>query len=289
MIKDGLEGATKNRFCVLVSSSDHGRDVFEIVFRNAESIWRDCDWLRYVGFTSKHPDIYSFKTLAAREPSNWRGELIDQLESLPHEIEYVFLVLEDTLFKSPVNGSELNAIANLIVQEDLSYVRLVPVKRNLPGLIVEYFRKRFSGRPLRRLSLSEPYYSSLTTAIWKRNDLLWLLQQRGSIWDLEHIVTHKPHYAVWKQVFRLDNLVIKGKWDPRTPQKLARQGIPFYGSKREFRPFGARLRDFWGVLVFQTVGFLSFRIRRRLNMVSNRAPVRDTYTSRLTDEYREIQ
>jgi hypothetical protein len=286
MTKNALEVAAQDRFCVLVSSSDHGRDVFKIVFRNAELIWRDCDWPRYVGFTSKHPDIYGFKALAAREPSNWRGELVDQLESLPHKIEYVFLVLEDTLFKSLVDGSELNAIANLIVQEDLSYVRLVPLRRNLLGLVVEYFRRKFTGDPLRRLAMSEPYYSSLTIAIWKRNDLVWLLQQPGSIWDLEHIVTPKPHYAVWKQVFRLDNLVIKGKWSPRAPQKLARHGIHFHGSKREFRPFKAQLRDFWGVLVFQTVGFLSFRIRRRLNMISHRAPVRDTYASRSADDYR---
>src|SRR5262249_15317404 len=154
------------------------------------------------------------------------------------------------------------------------------------GLIIEYFRRKFCRYTLRRLSSSEPYYSSLTIAIWKRNDLVWLLQQPGSIWDLEHIVTQKPHYAVWKQVFRLDNLVMKGKWSARAPQKLAQQGIRFCDKKRAFRPFKARLRDFWGILVFQTVGFLSLRIRRRLNMVSHRAPVRDTYGSRSTDEYR---
>jgi hypothetical protein len=32
------------RFCALVSSSDRGRDIFEIVFQNSEAIWRSCDW-----------------------------------------------------------------------------------------------------------------------------------------------------------------------------------------------------------------------------------------------------
>jgi hypothetical protein len=41
---------------VLVTSSDQGRDVFEIVFQHADTIWRDCDWPRFVGFASKHPD-----------------------------------------------------------------------------------------------------------------------------------------------------------------------------------------------------------------------------------------
>src|SRR5262249_53299746 len=89
---------TPSRFCVLVASSDHGRDIFELVFQNAETIWRDCNWPRYVGFTSKHPDIYGFKVLAARNPSDWRGELGNQLDSLPDEIQYVLLTLEDALY-----------------------------------------------------------------------------------------------------------------------------------------------------------------------------------------------
>jgi hypothetical protein len=63
----GLEKRARHsagRFCVLVTSSDVARDVFEIVFQNTEAIWRDCDWPRFVGFTSKHPDIYGFKSLA---------------------------------------------------------------------------------------------------------------------------------------------------------------------------------------------------------------------------------
>src|SRR5262249_44786440 len=184
------------QFCVLVSSSDHGRDVFEIVFQNAKTIWRDCDWPRYVGFTRKRPDSYGFKALAATKPSDWRGELCDQLNSLPGEIEYVLLVLEDALFMSPVSGAKLNAIADLIVRQNLYYVSLLPLRRNLPGLVIEYFRRRLSKHPLRRLSPAEPYYSSIGIAIWKRDYLRWFLQQPGSIWDLEHIVSDKPHYAV---------------------------------------------------------------------------------------------
>src|SRR5262249_27387166 len=52
------------RFCILVSSSDRGRDIFEIVFQNAEEIWRGCDWPRYVGFTRPQPDMYGFKAIA---------------------------------------------------------------------------------------------------------------------------------------------------------------------------------------------------------------------------------
>jgi hypothetical protein len=275
--------ASRGRFCVLVSSSDHGRDIFEIVFQNAEAIWRDCDWPRYVGFTRKRPDIYGFKALAAKKPSDWRGELCDQLNSLPDQIEYVLLILEDALFMSPVNGGRLNAIADLIVREDLSYVSLIPLQRNLIGLIIEYFRRRLSSHPLRRLSRAEPYYSSIGIVIWKRDYLRWFLQQPGLIWDLEHIVSDKPHYAVWTPVFRQEHLVKKGKWISRARRHLARQSIILSDSKRGSQPFRSRLRDIREIIVFQTVGFLSFRIRRRLNMISHRAPATDVYKLPLID------
>src|SRR5215469_5092575 len=156
-------------FCVLVSSSDRARDIFEIVFQNSEMIWRDCDWPRYVGFTSKHPDMYGFKAIAAKAPSDWRGEVGDYVDALPDHIEYLMRIDEDVLFLSPVDGDKLDAIADLMVQKNLSYVRLDPVSRNLPGRIIEYFRRKLDKRPLRQLSFSEPYYSSLELSIWKRD------------------------------------------------------------------------------------------------------------------------
>jgi hypothetical protein len=259
--------AAVGRFCVLVSSSDRGRDIFEIVFRNSETIWRDCDWPRYVGFTSKHPDMYGFTALAAKKPSDWMGELGEQLDSLPDEIEYVLRMDEDALFMSPVDGSKLNAIADLMVREDLSYVSLIPLSRNLPGRIIEYFRRKLDKRPLRRLSFSEPYYSSVAAVIWKRSHLRELLRQAESVWAFEHIVSNVPHYAVWKPVLDQDQIVTKGKWSWRTPRRLARQGLSLGYSKREYQSFASVLRGIREYISFQMFGFLSFRIRRRMNRV----------------------
>jgi hypothetical protein len=253
------------RFCVLVTSSDRGRDIFEIVFRNAKAIWRDCDWPRFVGFTSKHPDIYGFTALAATGPSEWRQEVGDYLDALPDRIEYVLRMDEDALFLSPVDAAQLSSIADLMVRENLSYVSLVPLRRNLLGRLFEFFRKKLNKHPFRRLSAFEPYYSSVALAIWKRSYLRSLLRQPGTIWDFEHIVTNEPHYAVWKPIFHQDQIVAKGKWSFRAPRQLARQGLSLAGSKREFQTFSSRLRGIRETITFQTIGFLSFRIRRRLN------------------------
>src|SRR6516164_2147378 len=260
------------RFCVFVSSSDRGRDIFEIVFQNAEKMWRDCDWPRYAGFTRKHPDLYGFTALAAKGPSNWQDELGDQLDQLPDGIEYVYLTFEDALFLSPVNGAKLNAIADLMVGQNLSYLSLVPLNRNAPGRVIEYVRRKLSKRPLRQLSFSEPYYSSLAAAIWKRSYLRSLLRRPGLIWDLEHVVTNEPHYAVWEPVIDHDQIVRKGQWNVGAERQLAAQGISLANSKREFRTVKAGIRDIRERIVWELVGFLSFRLRRRLNMISHRAP-----------------
>jgi hypothetical protein len=260
------------RFCVFVSSSDRGRDIFEIVFQNAEKMWRDCDWPRYAGFTRKHPDLYGFTALAAKGPSNWQDELGDQLDQLPDGIEYVYLTFEDALFLSPVNGAKLNAIADLMVGQNLSYLSLVPLNRNAPGRVIEYVRRKLSKRPLRQLSFSEPYYSSLAAAIWKRSYLRSLLRRPGSIWDLEHVVTEEPHYAVWESVLDHNQIVKKGQWAFHAKNLLATQGISLANSKREFRTVKAGIRDIRERIVWELVGFLSFRLRRRLNLISHRAP-----------------
>lgn len=253
------------RFCVFVSSSDRARDIFEIVFQNSDTIWRDCDWPRYVGFTSQHPDIYGFTALAAKQPSNWQGELGDQLDSLPEHIEYLLLLVEDTLFMSPVNGAELKAIADLMLRDDLSYVRLVPVRRNFAGRVVEFFRQKLDKRPLRPLPRSEPYYTSVEFAIWKRSYLRDLLRLPGSIWDFEHIVSDQPHYAVWNKLVDQHQIVTRGKWNRLAPRLLARRGLSLSHSKREFQTLASAVRGIRQMITFEAFGFLPFRIRRRLN------------------------
>ena len=55
-------------------------------------------------------------------------------------------------------AAQLNAIADLMVRDDLSYVRLVPLKRNIPGRVIEFGRRMLDNGPLRLISFSEPYY-----------------------------------------------------------------------------------------------------------------------------------
>ncbi len=262
--KGETRGITK-RFCVLVNSSDRGRDIFEIIFRNSERIWQACDWPRFVGFTSQYRDMYGFKAIAAKGPAGWREEFAAQLDSLPAEIEYVLRLEEDFLFLSPADGEKLNAIARQMIREDLVYVNLHPVSTSLLGSAVECLRRNVSRQSLRPLSFSQPYYTSLTPAIWKRSYLRELVRQPGNIWEFEHIVTDQRHHAVWEPVLHYDAIVSKGKWLPRARRVLSEHGLSLANSRREFQTPESRLRGIRQRISFALFGYLSFRIRKRLN------------------------
>ncbi len=92
----------------------------------------------------------------------------------------------------------------------MSYVSLLPVYRNVLGRVIEYFRRKLDKRPLRPLAISEPYYSSVALAKWKRSYLRSLLRQPGTIWKFEHTVTDEPHYAVWERVLHQSQIVKMG-------------------------------------------------------------------------------
>lgn len=251
---------------MLVNSSDRARDIFEIVFQNAERMWTGCDWPRFAGFTSTQPDLYGFRSVAAKRPSDWRGELADQLDALPPKIEYVLHLQEDALCLSPVDGQKLNRIADLMLRNNLCYVSLHPISRNFVGRAVEYCRRRTSKLPLRPIAFKEPYYSGLAPAIWKRSYLRELLRDTGSIWAFEHIVTGERHYTVWETVLDQDFIVTKGRWTWRAKRQLARQGLSLANSKREFQTLWSRLRGIRAYISFMLFGYLSFRLRRRLNL-----------------------
>jgi hypothetical protein len=257
-----------DQFCILVAASDRAKDIFEVSFQNADVIWRDCNWKRYVGFTSQHPDILGFEALSAKADSDWRGRLGDYLDSLPDNFKFVMLIVEDFLFTKPISGAQLNALAEEIARNNLAYVKLTPVLRNVPGRLVESLRRTISKEPFRPLSFSEPYYSSLETTIWRRGYLRSLLCQPGTVWEFEHTVSSERHYAVWNPVVEYVGLVAREKWNREAPWLLARQGLSLGDSRRERQNIKFELRRIREKIVFQIFGFLSFRVRRRLNKIS---------------------
>lgn len=247
--------------CVFVSSSDRTKDIFEIVFRDSQRIWSDCSWPRYVGFTTASDGQFGYTAVSAHRESTWREELSEQIEQLPQSIDYILLLLDDYSFATKVDAEVLYRVFQNAQSNSLSYVRLVPVLRNPVGYIVELFRRRFDASNFRKLSPSEPYYSSLQAAIWRRDHLQSFLSRPGSIWDFEHIVSDDPHYAVWEKVLNYQHVVERGKW-LRCAHTLVGQELDF--KKRPQHGLAYAMKRWKTQVVFLLVGYLNLRVRRYL-------------------------
>jgi hypothetical protein len=268
-----------SRFCVLVASSDSRRDIFDICFANADRIWADCDWPKYVGVNSV-TGRQNFQELVAPVADGWCEQVIRYVNLLPPDISYILLMVEDCLFLKPVDGKKLDRVGGDVSNGGLAYLRLVPVTRNWLGRLVRKAHSVNSSyqAPFELISPGEPYYSSTEMAIWERSYLLEQLQKPGDAWSFEHHISRRAHWAVREPVFDQHQIVHKGKWHRRAAVFLAEAwfGYPSYKkaiaiennvlsvSKRPKQSWGSFLRGEWQNLNFALFGFASFRIKRWL-------------------------
>lgn len=262
----GATGIGMNWFCVLVTSSDDRKDIFDTCFAHSERIWKDCDWPRYVGFTTKdnQSEQYGFKVIESRLITrNWCQSVAAHIEELPPEHRYILLMVEDVLFTKPVDGKKLNKVATLACNADIRYLRLVPVTRNWAGRLLEKMVQ--IGYPrLRLIERREPYYASTEMVLWERNYLLDMLRSGDDAWEFEHQIKEQTHWAVWEPLFEQHQLVQKGRWNRNAVKFLASQGLTLRQTARPFQTRAAQLRGWRENLSFALFGFTSFRIKRWL-------------------------
>lgn len=263
-----------SKFCVLVTSGDNRKDIFDVCFANSERIWKDCPIPRYAGFTTPQPEQYGFKTLASYIADDWCKSVAAHIDALPDEHRYILLMVEDTLFMRPVDGNILIKAFMKMYWSGLYYLRLVPVRRSWPARIARAMslpNNDFIGCILP----DSPYYASTEMAIWERGYLRELLDRPGDAWSFEHHVSRHAHWAVQEPFLDQHQIVNKGRWNRRAARYLAEAaGCPSFAIAEEIkniitktRPlqtWSSFLRGEWQNLNFAFLGFTSVRFKRWL-------------------------
>ncbi len=252
-----------NQFCVLVASSDSRKDIFDICFANADRIWKDCDWPRYVGFNGPVVPQPDFRVLIAPATDDWCLQVKRYVDLLPPDIRYILLMVEDVLFMQPVNAKLLDELAFEMSSTALVYLRLVPLRRNWLGKIANHIVDFGPGiSPFREIERNEPYYSSTEMTIWRRDYLLKQLSGASDAWAFEHLLSSNEHYAVRNPVFDQHQIVQKGRWNWDAPKLVRNAGLIWPHSNRPFQTWRARLRGHLANLSFALFGYASFRFKR---------------------------
>ena len=165
------------------------------------------------------PEIQGFNVLNRNRAGTWSSELREGLLQL--EKPYVLLWLDDFIPVSSVPLLQLEALIRVHIQEGGNYLRLNPTPRGHGRKVREGVREVLSG---------EFYRTSTIMALWRREVLLELLDDRETAWQFELVGSARsaPYggfAASDKQLVDCVNVVVKGLVDPRAESRLKAHGI----------------------------------------------------------------
>jgi hypothetical protein len=238
---------------VLICGSDNRRDVLERVLPSLIKYWPDCPYPIYLGLNTNCSFGLKITTVVA-QPSEWRQECAEQVGQIGET--HLIVVLDDFLFREPVDQSRLTKLLADAVDSDLPYLRLVPLGSSLLERLFNLTRTR-SKAEIRAIREGRPFYSGLQIAVWNKAHLLTLLKSRGSIWDFEH--KRKPgaaHYAITGRppiVYR--HLIERGRWLPYAQSMLREAGFPADLGTRPIWPKWMNLRLLLDKVRFHVIGY----------------------------------
>jgi hypothetical protein len=253
LMRDHSPAVSPSQIAVFICSADSRRDVLERVLPSLFKYWHDCPYRIYIGRNSEYRTYPGVTSLLAK-PSEWRIECLDQIAQIP-ETHLIFL-LDDYLLRVPVDQNRVATFVAKAVDANLSYMRLLPLRKSLVERFVGWIR-RPGSMEIQAIKEGRPFFSGLQIAIWKKAHFASLLKLQGSIWDFEH--QSQPgisHYAITRSPpIAYSHLVEKGRWLPYASRLLRQAGLPSELGSRPIWPLWMHLRPVVDEARFLVLGY----------------------------------
>jgi hypothetical protein len=178
-----------------------------------------------------------------RGSSDWMGMVASGLRQV--DSDYFYFTLDDFFLKGPIDWARIDGYVELALRDGCDTVTLGVHDTSRRG-------RDFGVAGLREVEPSSPYWLTTSPALWKRESMLALLDQRhGSAWEFEYsrredLRLQLKQYMVDRQSMFLspvwpyyaeffagvdstpvlsDSAIAKGKWQRGMPAFLAHHGI----------------------------------------------------------------
>ena len=246
----------KSNIDLLVVSCDSYSDVWDTFFSFFFRCWNDCPLDIYLLSNEKSYDQSRVNTIKVGRDISWSDNLLNGIDQLKKD--YVFLLFEDLLLNQKVSTTYFNRLSKWINNHNPNYLRLC----------ISHKPKYFDDL-VGRIPDKTPYKTSTMPCIWKRSTLREILKKGESAWDFEikgskRAYEYDGFYAVYKDLIRYNNGVIKGKWR----KSILKEGNE-YGLNRNMisRPVMTTVEEFvYALRKYRSVLFNRFpnKLRRVL-------------------------
>lgn len=168
----------KNNISFLILSCDKFSDLWDGHIKLYNQNWQDRDFDTFIVTDKKTEKSFpGINIVSVTEQEDWTDRLRNALNLI--NTDYVFITLDDYFLIERVDNERMNKIMNLVIRDGIDYVRLF--KR--PVAATREPVDEMAG--LFHVENDSEYSINLYPGIWKKEFLLFTLQQSLSAWRYE--------------------------------------------------------------------------------------------------------
>ncbi|MEN3015385.1 MAG: hypothetical protein ABDH21_04960, partial [bacterium] len=215
------------KISILVPSCDSYSDLWPIFFELFWRFWPDCPLNVYLISNEKAFSDHRIRNIRVGEDKGWSSNILMALSRIPEE--YIFIFLEDLFICSMVDQGTMNKIFDWILLNSPEYIKLSPYPKSID--------KIFSRDFISKIDQEDIYRTSVVLSVFRKDVLRDLLREGESAWDFEIYGTlrskkYSNFYTVNKEIIKVVNGVIKGKWSYHSLNILKSLGITIQSNSR---------------------------------------------------------
>jgi len=206
-------------FAVLVLSCDKYADLWPAFFKCFRENFPISDWPIYLGSNTKESNEPGVKTILSGEDVDWSTSYINILNQIPQE--KIFVILEDLLPSSKVDGNILTNYINFMFEKDANHIRYWPNPK--PDIATD-------NSLIGECKRGAPYRATVC-GFWDRDYLLQLLLKGENPWYFEILGSYRTSYsdgfyATYTPICEHKNMIEKGQWIPASLHWAQKEGLP---------------------------------------------------------------
>lgn len=213
-----MEISSTKKIAILVISCDKYSDLWEPCTKIFNKFWPDCPYDKYLASNTEAYDSNGFSSILIGEDKSWSHGLKSVLTKLEEKYDYVFSLLEDYYFIEKLDNEYMTKMFDSFVLAEGNFLRLLKIIRPQ----IKYFNEYFG-----ETENYTPYRQTCVFTLWKIKTLNEILKDDENAWEFEKIgvkrgFQYDNFFCVYKNQFKVINLVIQGKLVPKSYKILKR-------------------------------------------------------------------
>lgn len=261
-----MEISHTKKIAILVISCDKYSDLWETCSQVFVKFWPDCPYDKYLASNTKQFSSNGFSPILMGEDKSWSLGLKIALSKLEVKYDYVFTLLEDYYFIEKIDNEYMIKMFDSFVLAEGNFLRLLKVLKPK----IKYFNDYFG-----ETENYTPYRQTCVFSLWRIKTLNELLKEDENAWEFEKIGVKRgfnfdKFFCVYKNKFKVVNLVIKGKLVPKSYKSLKRILPEINLNRPSFTSFEMIIMSVSDFFILTFLKYVPKKIRSQIYFAKNK-------------------